>query len=624
MSDLYNESEQQAPRSGLILLQVLILGLFCLFAVRLWYLQIHRGEEYQVKALENQLRQESIPSPRGLIRDRNGDLLAVNEPAYALGIIREDCPDVDRLVHQIATWTGKDYFELKTLYNKNRKRVKPFEPLIIVPDLTFAQLAVVETNKLRWPGLEIQFRPRRLYRYGTLLAHVLGYVAEADEEDLNKRPELALGDYVGKQGIELMLEDRMRGIKGRTQYQVDVNGRRLKERILKHPQAGREISLSIDLELQKLCMDWLAEEAGGVAVMDADTGQLWALATAPSYDSNDFSSGLSSKQWAKLRDDPLHPMQNRVIQSVYPPGSIFKHVVAGAGLHYDMIDPKETVFCSGSMKLGRRIFRCWRKGGHGKVDLRRALIESCDVYFYKQGKKLTVDRMSAFAKAVGFGEKTGIRLPHEKAGNIPTREWKLKRFGESWQGGDNLNMAIGQGFTLVTPLQVVRFFAGLANGGKLLKPLLLKDEKTDVQAHIPLKPDQLELLRQGLIDTVEDAHGTCRRIRTKGVTVGGKSGTAQVVRLTDELKALKDDDIPYRFRDHAWMAAIAEKDGRRFAIACLVEHGLHGGSGAGPIIKAVIDYLFEGKITPNPEERKAKARAVRALSLKHKEKRHAH
>jgi penicillin-binding protein 2 len=623
MSDLYNESEQQAPRSGLVLLQALILGLFCLFAVRLWYLQIHRSEEYQAKALENQLRQESIPSPRGLIRDRNGDLLAVNEPAYALGIIREDCPDVDRLVHQIAVWTGKDYFELKTLYNKNRKRVKPFEPLIVVPDLTFAQLALVETNKLRWPGLEIQFRPRRLYRYGTLLAHVLGYVAEADEEDMARRPDLALGDYVGKQGIELMLEDRMRGIKGLAQYQVDVNGRRLKERVLKHPQAGHEISLSIDLGLQKLCMDWLSEEAGGVAVMDADTGQLWALATAPSYDSNDFSSGLTPKQWAKLRDNPLHPMQNRVIQSVYPPGSIFKHVVAGAGLHYGMIDPKETVFCPGYVKLGRRIFRCWRRGGHGKVDMNRALVESCDVYFYKLGKKLTVDRMSDFARAVGFGEKTGIRLPHEKAGNIPTREWKLKRFGEAWQGGDNLNMAIGQGFTLVTPLQVVRFFAGIANGGKLLKPLLLKDEKTVVQSDIPLRPDQIELLRRALVDTVETPHGTCRRIRTKGVTVGGKTGTAQVVRLTDELKELKDDQIPYRFRDHAWMAAIAEKDGRRFAIACLVEHGLHGGSGAGPIVKAVIDYLFLDKVTPNPEERKAKARAVRALSLKHKEKRHA-
>jgi penicillin-binding protein 2 len=620
MSDLYNESEQQAPRSGLVLLQALILGLFCLFAIRLWYLQIHRGEDYKIQALENQLRQESIPSPRGLIRDRNGDLLAVNEPAYALGIIREDCPDVDRLVHQIATWTGKDYFELKTLYNKNRKRVKPFEPLIIVPDLTFAQLAVVETNKLRWPGLEIQFRPRRLYRYGTLLAHVIGYVAEADEEDMGKRPELALGDYVGKQGIELMLEDRMRGAKGLTQYQVDVNGRRLKERVLKHPQAGHEISLSIDLGLQQLCMDWLSEEAGGVAVMDADTGQLWALATAPSYDSNDFSSGLSSKQWAKLRDNPLHPMQNRVIQSVYPPGSIFKHVVAGAGLHYDMLDPNETVFCSGSMKLGRRVFRCWKHWGHGKVDLNRALVESCDVYFYKLGKKLTVDRMSEFAHAVGFGHKTGIRLPHEKAGNIPTREWKLKRFGESWQGGDNLNMSIGQGFTLVTPLQVVRFFAGVINGGRLLKPLLLKDENPVVQSRIPLDDARLELLHKALVDTVEDRHGTCRRIRTKGVVVGGKTGTAQVVRLTDELKELKDDEIPYRFRDHAWMAATAEKDGKRFAIACLVEHGLHGGSGSGPIVKAVIDYLFNGKVTPKPEERKAKARAVRALSLKHKEK----
>ncbi|MCJ2165429.1 MULTISPECIES: penicillin-binding protein 2 [unclassified Pseudodesulfovibrio] len=620
MSNLYNESDQQPPRAGLLLLQTLILGVFCLFAVRLWYLQIHRGEEYALKARDNQLRQEAVFSPRGLIRDRNGDLLAVNEPAYALGIVREDCPDIDKLVQQIADWTGKDFLELKTLYNKNRKRVKPFEPLIVIPDLDFEQLALIETNKLRWPGLEIQFRPRRLYRYGTLFAHVLGYVAEANEEDMGKKPELALGDYVGKQGIEFMLEDRMRGIKGLTQFEVDVNGRRLKERVLKHPQAGHEISLSLDLGLQKLAMDWLEEEAGGVAVMDADTGQLWALATAPSYNSNDFSSGLTPDQWAKLRDNPLHPMQNRVIQSVYPPGSIFKHVVAGAGLHYGMLDPKETVFCSGSTKLGRRVFRCWRKGGHGNVNLDRALVESCDVYFYKMGKKLTVDRMSEFAQAVGFGHKTGIRLPHEKAGIMPTKEWKQKRFGESWQGGDNLNMAIGQGYTLVTPLQVVRFFAGILNGGKLLKPLLLKDEKTVVQAEIPLDQGQIERLRRALVETVNDAHGTCRRIRTKDVVVGGKTGTAQVVRLTDELKELKDDQIPYKFRDHAWMAAIAEKDGRRFAIAVLVEHGLHGGSGAGPIVKAVIDYLFLDKVTPNPEERKSKAKAVRALSLKKKEK----
>jgi peptidoglycan glycosyltransferase (EC 2.4.1.129) len=615
MSHLYDNGNQQPPRAGLLLLQSLILGVFCLFAFRLWFLQIHRGEDFARRAKENQLRQESIFSPRGLIRDRNGDLLAVNEPAYALGLVREDCKDVDATLHQVAAWTGEDFTALKALYEKNRKRVKPFEPLILIPDLSFHQLALIDANRLRWPGLEIQVRPRRQYRYGELFAHVLGYVAEANEEEMEKRPELALGDYVGKQGIEFMLEDRMRGAKGLTQFEVDVNGRRLKERVLKHPRAGHEISLSIDLGLQKLAMDWLDEQAGGVAVMDADTGQLWALATAPSYDSNDFSSGLTPEQWAKLRDDPLHPMQNRVIQSVYPPGSVFKHLVAGAGLKTGMLDPQETVNCTGQIKLGRHVFRCWRKGGHGKVNLERALVESCDVYFYKLGKKLTVDRMSEFAQECGFGQVTGIRLPHEKAGIIPTREWKRKRFGESWQGGDNLNMAIGQGYTLVTPLQVARFFAGVINGGKLLKPLLLKDEKAVVQGEIPLAPEQLERLHRALVQTVDDDRGTCRRLRTKGVMVGGKTGTAQVVRLTDKLKELKDDEIPYKFRDHAWMAAIAEKDGRRFAIAALVEHGLHGGSGAGPVVKAVIDYLFLDKVKLKPEAMKAKARAARLMSV---------
>lgn len=615
MSNFYDSIDQHPPRAGLLLLQVLILGVFCLFAVRLWYLQIHRGEEYARKARENQLRQESIFSPRGLIRDRNGDLLAVNEPAYALGLVREDCPDIDKTLHQVAMWTGEDFEKLKTLYTRNRKRVKQFEPLILIPDLSFDQLALIDANKLRWPGLEIQVRPRRQYRYGMLLAHVLGYVAEVSEDEMEKNPDLALGDYVGKQGIEFMLEDRMRGAKGLSQFEVDVNGRRLQKRILKHPRAGHETSLSIDLGLQKLAMDWLAEEAGGVVVMDADTGQLWALATAPSYDSNDFSSGLSEEQWATLRDDPLHPMQNRVIQSVYPPGSVFKHIVAAAGLHYGMLDPQETVHCTGQIRLGRRVFRCWRKGGHGTVNLEKALVQSCDVYFYKMGKKLTVDRMSEFAQAVGFGKLTGIRLPHEKAGNMPTREWKLKRFGESWQGGDNLNMAIGQGFTLVTPLQIARFFAGIQNGGKLLKPLLLKGEKTVVQAEIPLDEEQLGRIKRALIQTVDNDRGTCRRLRTKGVIVGGKTGTAQVVRLTDELKKLKDDQIPYKFRDHAWMAAIVEKDGRRFAIAVLIEHGLHGSSGAGPVVQAIIDYLFLNKVRLKPEAKKAKARKVRLLSL---------
>ncbi len=603
MTYTFDQNNQQPPKQGLMLLQILILLLFCAFALRLWYLQIHRGEEYAAKARENQLRQEPIFAPRGLMRDRNGELLAVNEPAYALGLVREDCKDIEATLKQVSLWTDVPVEDLKAVYAKGRRRVKPFEPLILTPNLTFDQMAVIEANQLHWPGLEIRIRPRRQYQYGTLMAHLLGYVAEANESELEKDKELALGDEVGKQGLEYMLEKSLRGAKGLRQFEVDVSGRKLAQRVLKKPKAGQEVSLSIDLGLQKLVTDWLEGEAGAVVVMDADTGQLYALVSSPSFDSNAFSSGLSTEEWKALRDNPMHPLQNRAIQSVYPPGSVFKLAVGGAGLANDMVDLKETVFCSGSLKLGRHVFRCWRRGGHGKVNFERALVESCDVYFYKLGKKLGVDRMSEFAKACGYGVKTGIQLPHEKAGIIPSRQWKYRRFGERWQGGDDLNMSIGQGFTLVSPLQVARFVAAMINGGKLLKPQLLKDDKVVVLNKVPLNETQLGLIKQAMRTTVDGQRGTARRLRTKGVDVGGKTGTAQVVRLTDELKKLKDEDIPYKYRDHAWMCAYAQKDGRKFAIAALVEHGLHGGSGAGPVVKAIIEYLFNGKVMKRPSRK---------------------
>lgn len=602
MTPLSVGKDTSPPRAGLLLLQALILALFCLFALRLWYLQIHHGEDFAAKARENQIRKEAVLAPRGLLRDRYGKLLAVNEPAYALGLVRENCKDVLGTLKQVSTWTDIPLKDLRALYKKSRRRVKPFEPIILAPDLSFQQMAVIEANMLRWPGLELRIRPRRHYNYGMLMGHILGYVAEAGDADLAKDAKLALGDEVGKQGLELVLEGRLRGTKGSRQFEVDVNGRSLAERILKRPKAGQEVKLSVDVKLQGLIMNWLKGEAGSVVVMDADTGQLLALCSAPSFDSNAFSSGLTKKQWLKLRDDPQHPLQNRAIQSVYPPGSIFKPVIAGAGL-MDGINTKETVFCSGAVKLGNREFRCWKKGGHGRVDLERALIESCDTYFYKLGRKLGVDRMHAFADACGFGKKSGIRLPHEKSGVNPSRQWKRKRFGQRWQGGDDFNMSIGQGYTLVTPLQAARFAAAVINGGKMLRPLLLADDKTVVQGTIPLKPDQLALIKRAMVRTVTDDRGTARRLRTKGVTVGGKTGTAQVVRLTDELKALKDHEIPYKYRDHAWMESFAIKGDRKYAIVAMVEHGLHGSSGAGPVVKAVIEYLFNGKVMKPPKKK---------------------
>ncbi|EPR43841.1 penicillin-binding protein 2 [Desulfovibrio sp. X2] len=585
---------QSAPRSGLTLLQVLIVGLFCAFAIRLWYLQIHKGEYYAEKARDNRLRQEAMYAPRGLIRDRDGKLLAMNEPAYALAIVREDVDDVDAALDQVAEWTGIPRAELQRVYVKGKRRTKSFEPLILATDLSPGLLARIEANSLRWPGLEIVVKPKRYYPEGDILAHVLGYVAEANEEELEKDKGLALGDSVGKRGLELTLEQRLRGVKGLRQIEVDASGRQLSSLVLRDPRAGADLKLSIDLELQKRISETMDKDGhvGAVVVMEPFSGQVLALVSRPSFDPNSFVVGLTPDEWAKLRDDPRHPMQNRATQSVYPPGSTFKTVTAAAALHDNMVDPKKAIFCSGSIALGSHVFRCWKKEGHGWVDLRRGLIESCDVYFYELGQRIGVDRIESFAKAAGFGKPTGIDLPNEKAGLIPGREWKWKRFHERWQGGETLNMAIGQGYTQVTPLQLARFYASLVNGGKIVQPTLLDEETPKYAGDLPLTSAQQELLLSTMRETVDSPHGTCRKLRTDGAVVGGKTGTAQVVRLKEEQRGAKTSEIEYRFRDHAWVASWGIKDGRAVVIVCMIEHGGHGADSSVPVVRSIYDFLF--------------------------------
>ncbi|WP_461209659.1 penicillin-binding protein 2 [Desulfocurvus sp. DL9XJH121] len=591
----YEPEGQSPPASGLILLQACVWGLFCVFVLRFWFLQIYKGEEFAAKARDNQLRQEALFAPRGLVRDHEGKLLAVNEPSYALGLVREDVRDLDATLNKVSEWTGIDRAELDARYKKGKGRVKPFEHLLLAHDLSFETLARIEANALFWPGLEIVVRPKRYYPQQDLLAHVLGYVAEANEEELEANSELALGDDIGKGGLELVLEDRLRGAKGLRQVEVDATGRRLNQMVLREPVAGQDMALSIDLGLQAHAAQLLKDQAGAIVVMDPFTGRILAFVGQPSYDANMFVTGLSQEQWAALRDDPRHPLQNRVIQSMFPPGSIFKLVVGGAVLE-NGIDPEETVFCNGQMRLGRRIFRCWRKRGHGHVNFMKAEVDSCDVYFYTMGDRLGVEKMSPFAKGCGFGQKTGIALPHEKAGLVPSPEWKRKRFGQPWVGGDNLNMAIGQGFNLVTPLQVTRFVAALVNGGTLYRPLLLEDEQPEAMGALPMSDETRQMIVRAMEETVES--GTARRLKRKGARMGGKTGTAQVVRLKlkegDERRKL--EEMAYEERDHAWLASFGEKDGKTYVAVCMVEHGGHGGSAAGPVLKKVYDYLFSEKM----------------------------
>lgn len=584
----------ERPRifSGPTLLLACLVLLFCIFGIRLWYLQIYKSDFYTSRAQENRTRQSTMFSPRGIIRDRDGVLLAENTPAYALALIREDCPDIPKTLDQVSIWTGQPRDELQKVFEIGRKRVKHFDEQVIVPNIPFELVAIVEAHRLEWPGLTIAVRPKRSYAYGPVLAHVLGYVARANEEELNNDPDLQLGDDVGKQGVELVLERRLRGTKGLEEFEVDASGRVLSSRVVTQPVMGEDLTLSISLPLQEVATKALEGRTGSVVVMNADTGEVVAQVSMPSYDPNEFVFGISHAKWNELLEDPEHPLQNRPVQSTYPPGSVFKLVLGGLGLESGAVKPSTTVFCSGSYTLGTRVFRCWNRGGHGKTDFKKSLRESCDVYYYQLGERLGVNAISDYAVHCGFGTKTGIELPHERAGNMPTAEWKLKRFGEKWQGGETLNYSIGQGYTQTTPLQVARFVAALVNGGRILRPTLLLTDAPDVVGQLPMKDSTRKLILDAMVATVEEDRGTARLLRREGIRVGGKTGTAQVVKLLDKYEKKKTHEIPYKYRDHAWLAGFAEKDGRRYVAVAMIEHGGHGGSDAGPVVGAVFDAIF--------------------------------
>lgn len=588
----FDTPERPRVFSGPNLLLVCIVLLVCVFGIRLWYLQIYKNDFYTSRAQENRTRQSTMFSPRGIIRDRTGALLAENTPAYALAMVREDCPDIPETLDQVSRWTGQPRDELEKVFEIGRKRVKHFDEQVIVPNIPFDLVALVEAHRQDWPGLTIAVRPKRSYAYGQTLAHVLGYVARANEEELNSDPDLQLGDDVGKQGVEFVLERRLRGTKGLEEFEVDASGRVLSSKVVTQPVQGEDLTLSISLPLQEVATQAMQGRTGSVVAMDADTGEILAQVSLPSYDPNEFVVGISHAKWKELLEDPAHPMQNRPVQSAYPPGSVFKLVVGALALENGAVTPATSVFCSGSYKLGERSFRCWNKGGHGTVDFRKSLRESCDVYYYQLGERMGVNAISDYATRCGFGVKTGVELPHERSGNMPTAEWKLKRFGEKWQRGETLNFSIGQGYTQTTPLQVARFVAALVNGGRLLRPTLLLTGAPEVVGELPMKASTRKLVLDAMVATVEEERGTARLLRREGIRIGGKTGTAQVVKLMDKYEKKKTEEIPYKYRDHAWLAGFAEKDGRRYVAVAMVEHGGHGGSDAGPVVGAVFDALF--------------------------------
>ncbi len=593
---IYPPSKENQTGDRLRLLYFCIGVLFFIIVLRLWYIQILKGDFYSKLAKKNRIRFEEIYAPRGLIRDRRGRIVAENLPAYAVAIIREDCQGRERChlaLNRLSNLLKIDPVEVEQKFKKAKTKVKPFNPLVLIRNITFKDVCRIETHQAQLPGIVIIPYPRRYYPYGKIGAHVVGYVGEPTEKDLRTNPSLTPGDLIGKSGIEMVFDKILRGKKGKKQLEVNAQGRTLKEKILKEPVCGKSIYLSLDMELEKFIFKIMGKERGACIVMNPFNGNVLAMVSKPSYDINSLSQGISQKKWLLLIKNPGHPLQNRAVCSCYPPGSVFKLVVAGCGLLHIKNLPSKRIFCPGYYKLGNRIFRCWKKTGHGWMDLKEAIKQSCDVYFYNLGEELGIDEISKCAKESGFGEKTHISLPGERACLIPDREWKLKRFKVPWQKGETLNTAIGQGFVLVSPIQVARFICGLVNGGKLYLPRITLETKVKIEGHLPFTSKDLFIIRKAMIAAVKERHGTANIINIPSLTLGAKTGTAQVIGIKSDEERDKDiSEIPYQYRDHAWMASFGSNGKHTYVVVVLIEHGGHGGSTAGPIVKQIYEYLF--------------------------------
>ena len=614
----FEESDNGALRTRFNLAYGLVLVFFSVLVVRLWFLQILHGHEYRLKAEENRIRRVLISPPRGNILDREGRLLAGVRPCFNLSVIPEDVKDMEGLLEELSRITGIDeeIFRQSLLAQKKRS---PFHPLILARDLDRQTVARLEARRYKLPGIFIEVEPKRYYPHRNTAAHLIGYLGEVSAKELRdpRFEKYRPGDRIGRTGIERAFEKILHGEEGERRVEVDAHGRIIQVIREIPPRPGNTLILSVDLDLQKVAQEVLDNQAGAAIVMDVKNGRLLALASSPTFDLEKISYGLSHSEWQKLINDPRRPLENKAIQGTYSPGSIFKIVSMAAALEEGAISADLKVFCPGYYRFGRRVFRCWKAGGHGWVNIEEALVESCDVYFYHLGEILGADVMARYARSFGLGKKTGIKLFSEKSGLVPDTAWKRRRFGERWHEGESLIMAIGQGYTLVTPLQVVRMVAAVANGGHLYRPLYLQRildpdglEVTRVSVEengrLGLSRDTLSRIRRALIGVVEEGTGTAAKM--KDILVAGKTGTAQVIRMGK--KRLKTEELPYEYRDHAWFAAYAPADDPEVAVVVLVEHGGHGGSVAAPLVKKILEAYFQKK-RPLPSPKGIKIAYVR-------------
>ncbi|MFV2080908.1 MAG: penicillin-binding protein 2 [bacterium] len=598
MTTLMPKSKIPLPgmEKKLVILIGIIAASFLFLVLYFWRLQIFQHDNYQRLADNNRIRLVEMPATRGIITDRNGIILADSTPNYSLAVVPEDMDDDWEVeLRALARLLSRNPDEAVNRFTESGRK-EPYRAIRIFENLDDREVALIESESDRFPGANLRVIPRRYYPFGRAAAHTLGYVGEISPEQLASRlyRGASMGDIIGKFGLEKIYDNYLRGKDGGRQVEVNAQGREINVLGITEPVPGLNLVLNIDIRMQMILEEALSGRQGAAVAMDVKTGGILAMVSQPSFDPNEFSLRISRQRWEEILKDPSHPLQNRAIQGVYPPGSTFKVVTAAAALMEKSLDPDDEIFCPGYYRFGGRTYWDWKLGGHGKVNLFKGIVESSDVYFYQAGEKTGIEAISNWAFDLGLGKTTGIDLPGELGGLIPTPEWKKRTKNEPWFPGETLSASIGQGFVLVTPLQMVSLYSTVANRGLLLEPhvisriedvtgRIVEEKNIEIKRRSRVSQDAWNRIVEALVGVVENDKGTGRRARIRDFAVAGKTGTAQVVRL-EAWRGKKEEEIPWELRDHAWFVAFAPYDDPEVAVAVVVEHGGHGSKAALPIV----------------------------------------
>ncbi len=563
--------------------------------LKLFYLQILNYPYYRGLSDNNSLRLITARAPRGIITDRNGEILATNEPSYSLYVVPADLKNNTNSLVRLSQILDEPLSSLELMVESRKKR-RRFEPIRLQTHLDEKMIAEIEENRVRLPGVYVQLEPERYYPHGELASHILGYIGEISEEDLTRLREngYSVGAVVGKNGTERVYDQVLRGEDGGVQIEVDASGIQRRTLAYKKPIQGQTLQLSIDWKIQELAEKLMADQIGSVVVTNPQTGEILALVSHPNFDPNEFVSGISFKDWNKLLKDKNHPLENRAIQGQYPPGSIFKLVTTLGALEDGVIDFNKVFLCRGIFWFKTWPYRCWRTSGHGWVNLERAIIESCDIFFYQLGLLVKIDKIYSVAKEMGLGSKTKVDLDHELSGLVPNPQWKEATQHQPWFPGNTIQMSIGQGYLLTTPLQMLDVTAGLAMNGKIYKPHLLYrivdqntgrtvfEKQPEVLHESSVDKKYLDFIKATMEKVINSEFGTGKKARIRGVRVAGKTGTSE---------------NPHG-DNHAWFTAFAPAEDPKVAIIVMVENGGEGGIVSAPIAKRVMEQTLGLDVTP--------------------------